>query len=146
MLYHIQTIHDSNGDCFRTALACLLDVERLENVPHFFNDNPPADEGWNAVREWLLVHKKLFMVTIPYSSKLEDLLECMKFQNPGIFYLLQGRSEVDDHVVICFEDKIIHDPASYPPRKDSLVGPSSDGYYWVKFFVPRFHGSVALNP
>lgn len=143
MLKHIQTIQGQNGDCFRTALACLFD-EKVENVPHFFDgkSDDERDITWAAVREWLIVNKQLFMVTIPYSAKLEDLLECMKVQNPGIFYLLCGHSGVDNHVVICFEDQIIHDPCGRPAGNDCLVGPSTDGFYWVKFFVPRFHGSV----
>jgi len=148
MLRHIQKVRGSDGDCFRTALACLLDVERLEDVPHFFDGKSEATEeekaaNWAAVREWLLVNKGLFMVTIPYSSQLVDLLDCMKLQNPGVYYLLSGHSGVDNHVVVCFEDQVVHDPCGYPAGKDCLVGPCSDGFYWVKFFLPRFHGSAS---
>lgn len=147
MRYHVQTIYGSNGDCFRTALACLLDMEQVADVPHFFDGKSDVTEeeraaGWAEVREWLLVNKGLFMVTIPYLSQLDDLLDCMRAQNPGIFYLLAGRSVADNHVVVCFEDHIVHDPCGRRAGKDSLIGPCTDGFYWVKFFVPRFHGSA----
>lgn len=145
---YIQKIFGSNGDCFRTALASLLNVDRLEDIPHFFDGRACLSESekevaWTYVREWLLVNKGLFMVTIPYSSCLDDLLNCMKLQNPRLFYLLIGHSGVDNHVVVCFEDQIVHDPCGQIPGKHCLVGPATDGFYWVHFFVPRFHGSVS---
>lgn len=142
MKQHIQTIRGNNGDCFRTALACILDMEQVEDIPHFFDGEFDLDEGWDAVREWLLVNKQLFMLTVPFDSKLQELLDCMKFQNPGIFYLISGHSGVDNHVVIAYEDRIIHDPCGKPAHNGSLVGPCTDGHYWVKFLLPRFHGTA----
>lgn len=33
------------GDCFRTAVACLLEVPR-DDVPHFAQENPEPGHGW----------------------------------------------------------------------------------------------------
>jgi len=139
MLRHTQTIRGSNGDCFRTALACFLDMEKVEDVPHFFDGDPNLDEGWAAVREWLLC-KGLFMLTVPFQGELAAIMECMKVQNPGIFYLISGYSGIDNHIVVAYEDRIIHDPCGKPAGNNSLVGPCTDGFYWIKFLLPRFHG------
>lgn len=140
MLYHTQEISGTNGDCFRAAIASLLDAERVEDVPHFFDGNPDLDEGWAAVRKWLMETRGLHMVTVSFQGDLEGVLEYMRFQNPGVYYLISGHSGVDNHVVVACGDKIIHDPAGKPPGKHSLVGPCTDGYYWLKFLLPLFHG------
>ena len=83
MTPHTQTIladparndgHDADGnpgDCYRTAIACLLDLEP-ESVPHFV----AAGEGkwWDATQEWV---KARGLTTYPLPGLDEDDLETL---------------------------------------------------------------------
>lgn len=137
MKYHHQTIkHDPAneqwGDCFRTALACILDLE-IEDVPHFMHGNPDSEIVWTQVNKWLN-ERGLHMMTLPFSGSLSDVLTTMGKLNPGVRYLLAGTSVNGfNHQVIAQGDKIIHDPnRSYV----GLTGPGSDGLFWIDVLVP----------
>lgn len=138
MLYHKQTIkhdpeHGKYGDCFRTALACLLHV-RPEDVPHFMEMYPDTEKLWPAVNAWLTDYFGYALFGVPYAGTLEEVLTLNASINPGIVYLLAGESPRGvTHQVICENDKIIHDPA---PDGGGLIGPCvEDGYYWVNVLV-----------
>jgi hypothetical protein len=131
--------HGVHGDCFRTTIACLLDMKPNE-VPHFFQMDADApvkqiEEAWECVRAWLAV-KGFSIFTVPFQGEIGGLFQTMKAQNPGIYYMLGGASPNANHQVICCEDKIVHDPN---PEKPGIIGPSSDGYYWVHLLLPSFH-------
>lgn len=138
MKFHKQRIlHDPDngkyGDCFRTALACLLDMEP-EDVPHFMHGAPEAEEFWAIVDEWLN-DNGYSLFTVAYSSGLELVQKGMKNQNPGLLYLIAGTSpRGTTHQCIGFEDQVIHDPH---PEGGGLVGPVDDGLYWVNTIVPN---------
>lgn len=142
MKYHTQILlHDPDrgvqGDCFRTALACLLDLNPRD-VPHFWGDpSRDADEVWREVDAWLTQNHGLRRWTAAYAGDLESLLEALKVQNPGIAFLLCGASPRGTaHQVIACDGKIIHDPH---PEGGGLVGPvEDDGYFWVDVLVPSF--------
>ena len=40
------------GDCWRTALACLLEIPR-DDVPHFAYDYPKGNEWWHRSVSWV---------------------------------------------------------------------------------------------
>lgn len=144
MQYHDQLIthapeHGVYGDCFRTCIACLLDLHPRE-VPHFFQADYTApqneiDRCWDMAQEWLS-GRGLTMFSVAFAGNLEDLLNTMRVQNPGIYYLLGGSSGTANHQVVALDDKIVHDPN---PKKPGLVGPSSDGYFWINLLLPAWH-------
>lgn len=121
------------GDCWRTCVACLLD-RQPDHVPHFlvdcWNDGVLGDK---RLRAWLST-QGFGLATVAFAGELEDVLLSMKNLNPGIFYMLGGKSRLGcGHSVIGFEDSIAWDPS---PTENGIVGPMDDGYYWVSFLVP----------
>lgn len=122
------------GDCFRTAVACLLDVEPAD-VPHRHEKISGAEQD-ALVGDWLR-ERGLFLVTWAYHGTGEyalsqkDALEYACGLHRGVHHLFSGKSgNGHDHVVIAKNGKIIHDPS----RNDAgIVGPCSDGYWWVNF-------------
>ena len=121
------------GDCWRTSIACLLDMHPRE-VPHFvehdFEDSATATRN---LREWL-AGIGLGMVEFPFSAPLEAMMSSIHAINPGSYYLLSGNSRNRcGHTVVACGDKIVWDPSI---DDSGIVGPMDDGYYWVMFFVP----------
>ena len=121
------------GDCFRTALASILNLER-DDVPHF-NDGKPCDNYWELVNDWLS-HRDLVMFSVAFEAKLPDVLSYMKRVNQDLYYLLAGKSPRGcSHQVVALNDTIVCDPA---PHGGGLVGPCiEDDLYWVNVLLPR---------
>ena len=142
MLYHKQTIaHKPEigqyGDCFRTALAYLLDLAP-QDVPHFCATNRSSDELWPAINAWLAETLHLGIYSVAYDCPLEQVLTMQQVLNPNIYYLLAGkRPRGVTHQVIACGDQIIHDPAL---EGGGLIGPCvEDGFYWVNVLVAACH-------
>ena len=125
----------SYGDCWRTAIACILN-RRPENVPHFMHDGCEDNAEVNRrVARWL--HGQGFsVVTIPFEGDLPAILNMMKVVNPGVWWILAGTSRTGcNHSVIGRDDAIVHDPS---PVDAGIVGPCDDGYYWLDFIGTGF--------
>lgn len=123
------------GDCHRTAIACLLDVEP-DVVPHFgalYFDDPA---GFNqAFEDWLSARGYRTVVIAFQDISLAYLLESIGTQNKGAYYLLGGTSRTGvNHTVICCGCEIAHDPSL---DDSGITGPCDDGYWWITFLVPR---------
>lgn len=121
------------GDCWRTTLACLLDLQR-DDVPHLLHDCwEDHDEARRRTHEWLAT-QGLTLVEIPYNGDLQLVLDLQGSMNPGIHYLLGGTSRNGvNHSVIACDDAIVWDPAI---DDSGIVGPMSDGCYWLSWLVP----------
>ena len=135
MQYHTQLIkHNSTqgqfGDCYRTALACILDMEP-EEVPDYSNNESFAE----LTNEWLL-EKGLKRFSIAYSGEnYRDLICDMSINNSGIYYLLFAQSpSKTNHCYVCLNDDIIHDPSG---RDETPIGPCDDGYFWIEVLVSK---------
>lgn len=137
-------LHDPDngvwGDCYRTVLACLLDMER-DDVPHYVNtldsarwvtDIQPKYDDW-------LAERGVQELAISYTSdSVEGILElqgnmlCSKYPCQLI-----GMSATQvNHVVIVADGTIIHDPS----RNDSgIIGPTTEGVYWLVWLIPMAH-------
>lgn len=121
------------GDCWRTCIACLLDLHPSE-VPHF------TDGSWNdsaattaKTRAWLR-SRGLGFVELAYSGDLEAVMASLAANAPGAYYLLGGNSRTGcGHSVIACGSEIVWDPSQ---TDAGIVGPMDDGYYWATFFVP----------
>jgi hypothetical protein len=122
------------GDCHRTALACLLDLDPLE-VPHFLHDNCGATEFNRRVDEWL-ASRGFCQANVAYQGTLsvEQVLQIAELASPGVYCLLGGESRTGcNHTVIACDGKIAWDPSFLD---SGIVGPCSDGLYWITFLLP----------
>lgn len=116
----------SYGDCMRACIASLLDLD-AEAVPHFADNGVNGETALQAMREFLAMHGYVpFMMYADGVAPLEDVFEFMAAKNPGVHYVLFCNAGGADHVVICKDDKKVHDPSWYPLRID---GPNSGGYW-----------------
>lgn len=132
------------GDCWRTALACLLDLDK-EDVPHWLEkhwDNEDMDDQVRKdTEDWLLERGyRLVSVTLGGFLGLAGILEYMRNLNPLIVYLLSGISNNQvSHVVICRGGELIWDTAK--DDSGSNLAPYADinslaTYYEIQFLTP----------
>lgn len=129
------------GDCHRTAIACLLDLEP-QDVPHFgemdwdFDKQCFRENGdfHRNVREWLRT-RGLAPVDAVYACTLEELLVSLGALNPSAYYLLGGQSRNNvNHTVIGCGGEIVWDPSI---DESGIVGPCNpEGLFWVTYLVP----------
>jgi hypothetical protein len=127
------------GDCHRTALASLLDLQRPEDVPHFMDGADPG-HAYDQTRQWL-AGRGLRVVTFPVSGQtpLDDVLQWMEATNPGIEYLLAGTSPRDtDHETVV-SGGVLYDPH---PSDSALIGPTSTGDWWITLIFPEAANSI----
>ncbi len=123
------------GDCHRTAIACVLDLEPSE-VPHFFGDPEKNTETCFADIESWLNNRGIASISVIYEgNRLSDVLSTIGASNsrrPDLLYLLGGISRNGTgHTVVCRDGEIVWDPSL---NDSGIVGPMSDGFYWVTFF------------
>lgn len=125
------------GDCFRAAIACLLDI-LPESVPHFLEDGN-VGEGIPRAQAYLK-RKGLRLVEIPFVvngedsiNDLESVMLGAKSYMGGIHHMLIGESgNGHNHVVICKDGQIVWDPAM---DDAGIIGPADDGFFWVGFLA-----------
>lgn len=132
------------GDCYRTAIACLLDKDRDE-VPHFYDrlhNQAVPDDVTNAIRAWLREHGYGRVVfAFGNSVGLNAVLTMMEALNAGVFWLLSGTSRTGcNHVVVCRGGEIIHDPGLTDP---GIIGACDDGYFWAEVIIPESQVAAA---
>ncbi|WP_407155195.1 hypothetical protein [Bradyrhizobium sp. STM 3557] len=136
------------GDCHRTAIACVLDMD-AQDVPHYM-DASAYDDGAEAahdrVEAWLNARG---IVTInmlfPGETPLKDVLCTVSACNPRSrpVFILGGQSRNGvNHSVVCCDGEIVCDPSQ---DDSSIVGPCDDGYYWLTFFG-HVQGAHSLTP
>ncbi len=144
MLYHKQLIdHDPDngkyGDCFRTVLACLLDVPNPEDVPHpFENGYIDWDETEKLLNGYLRDNFRLRFVEVSYDAEnmsMETVLEFGKSLFGSSRYTLTGTSKIGvTHIVVCRGNEIEHCTSG-----NGLVGPDKqdDGstLWWLGTLV-----------
>jgi hypothetical protein len=128
------------GDCQRTVFACLLDRDSPEDVPHFGQpdegqDEVPEGQFWDRANAWLGQQGyKLFQVAYPGNTPLHAVLRTQGMINPGIWYMLAGKSANGcQHVVICLGDAIAWDTSI---DQSGIVAPGEDGLWRIEVLVP----------
>ena len=131
------------GDCFRTALACILDLP-CDDVPHFMEDNnPDFDVLWERVDEWLH-ERNLRLFKVAFDCELQELLDMMGRLNGDIYYFLSGKSKTGViHTVICYGGQIIHDPSR---DNSGIIAPcDEDNVYWVDILTSYYQRISKLD-
>jgi hypothetical protein len=123
------------GDCLRTALACLLDVEP-DAVPHFNEraDGRDDQDVARLVNEWV-GSKGLALISVFFNGEtpLDDVLAAAAYGSFGMPFLLSGTSRSGcDHVVICKGSEIVWDPSQVD---SGIIGPLKDGRWMIEWLV-----------
>lgn len=121
------------GDCARTALACLLNVDR-DDVPNF-GEHYDDHKAFMAHYDNWLWHAGFVSAAFCYTGEapLEQILASRATQE--YYYLLVGQSRSGcDHVVICYKDRIVWDTST---NNAGIIGPCRDGNYWIEVLVPN---------
>src|SRR6267378_6963190 len=141
MIFRKQLIrHDPEngkyGDCFRTALACLLNREP-ETVPHFFDSPVVVDDGEGHAKfnEWLGEEACLRMVSVAFDSAPSQVRCWAEACNPGVYWLMGCQSRIANHIVVCCGGEVVCDPSLTPTPVDELKR-CTDGYTWYTVLVP----------
>lgn len=105
------------GDCFRTAIGCLVACSRPEQVPHFaelVELCPGPNYGWHAIRlarQWLRDELEMDLMVV-------DVGAAAGF---GVPYLATVESISGPwlHCVLAQAGEVIHDPSG---KLDAYVG------------------------
>ncbi len=117
------------GDCQRTAIACILDMDRDE-VPHFYDGGVSAKKAAKATREWLSERGlTLFQVAFHSDTEIDKFLESLDAINPGQHFIWGGKSRNGvNHSVVVSGGEVVCDPSL---NDAGIVGPCDDGFYWI---------------
>lgn len=126
----------SHGDCYRTCIACILEIEPVE-VPNF-GVHYENNEKFFAEADKYLASQFLARVNHAFDCTLEDLLKMQNHCNPDAYWILTGRSKNEtNHCVVCLGGEIVWDPAM---DDSGITGPShcEDGskLFWAEYLVP----------
>lgn len=128
-----------HGDCWRTCVACLLDIP-CEAVPHVHKDMSP--EQW---REWTILaldefsHVAITMAITPGEDGSPSTMEeaakfAWKYCAP-IPFILSGLSPRSvNHAVVVYTPDFIHDPSQ---QGGGLIGPCEPTGYWMAEYIVR---------
>lgn len=143
MIPHVcQVAHNppnSYGDCLRACVASLLDIERIEDVPHFMHD---GDDFQGDYRFKVFLRGRGFrplVMAMPGATPIAEIFGMMASVNTDIPYLLFCQCGGGDHVVICENDKMMHNPAWV---KSPIDGPvvHDDNSLWVIMVLVKMIG------
>lgn len=125
------------GDCFRTCLAVLLDVDALM-VPHFLHnyDNRTPEEIDRSIAGWLEYQNlNLIRIQFPGEETQENIMLSANMMGSGLPYLLSGLSRTGcNHVVVCQGTEIVCDPSL---TDAGIIGPMKENYWWVEWLVGK---------
>ncbi|RUW39153.1 hypothetical protein EN739_24440 [Mesorhizobium sp. M2A.F.Ca.ET.017.03.2.1] len=119
------------GDCYRTAVACILDLDP-DQVPHVHRLITGAEQG--EIIDRFLAEIGVTRLSIPFTVEgVQAALDSAALWSKGLPCLFSGTSRNGTgHVVVAHGGKIICDPS----QDDSgIVGPMDDGFYWVEWLV-----------
>jgi hypothetical protein len=151
MRYHRQLIkhdpaNDQWGDCFRTCIACLLDLDCPMQVPHVMHgvtDDAGAKAALAKMNRWLSDVWGLRFVEMPFTA--DNITPAQFMESAGAYmgddqrYILTAEGTLGvAHSVICKGDELEHCPAGR--GVDDIIGPVHDkktdtGYYWLGLLV-----------
>jgi|HubBroStandDraft_1064217.scaffolds.fasta_scaffold109856_3 hypothetical protein len=118
------------GDCFRTVIASMLELEP-EEVPH--ENRELGDGEQDTLMNVWLAGRGLRFVQVPYAVDPEDAMGIMAEMYPGLLYVLGGRSRTGvNHFVICRDREIVSDPSL---TDAGIVGRCDDDHVWIGHIV-----------
>lgn len=128
------------GDCYRTAVACLLELPP-EEVPHFYEEAvaDDAEDKWDfnkAIPAWInswLAERGIVRMMVTINGEAPMVLHYCSLMSGGMPYLLSGINAAGaSHVIICQGSKMVWDPS---PTEGGLAGPLRFGSYLFEALV-----------
>lgn len=140
MKYHKQLIeHDpingKYGDCYRTCIACLLNVHP-NDIPHIYNyDHTKLDEdtyiktrtaNWHFLQKYLIAMHGVSIATCFFkTNSLKNILNTIRNSHEYCTVILGGVNKNGvGHVVLVNKNGIIHDTSG-----NGISGPITEGEY-----------------
>ncbi len=128
------------GDCWRTCIACILNLEPWK-VPHFYQNwlmGKFPEAPIENCRSWLK-SQGYGLASMQFDGRdpIEELLANMAMLSPGVHYILDGSSARGiAHSIVCKDDELIWDPH---PSNTMLAGPlkfGRNGIWQINLIIP----------
>lgn len=134
------------GDCYRTAVACVLGVDR-DAVPHS-HDDMTGDEASAFIDAWLRP-QGLTRIFIPVAGDdFEEIANAIYPRGGGLSMIVTGRGPRDvNHVVVVHGVDDFWCPIlGAVDAHTALAGPAlPNGYFWAEWIVGVPAGRSALE-
>ncbi len=120
------------GDCWRTCIACILDVAP-DTIPHYYEmfwgqGEVISDKVHEATNKELKKSYGVVFVETPLEATYEQLRTYLKHYYKDMYVIVGCNSKNGGHSVIMKNDDYMWDPAI---DNSGCVGPMDDGYYWI---------------
>lgn len=124
---------ETYGDCLRAAIAAMLDVQHIREVPHFFHDGCDGEIGFQRLKAYLNSRGLNTFFVVSADENFDDVLNFMETANPGVRYVLIGSTITEEHAICCAGNKILCNPSWVGSR---LTGPANSGYWIIITAIP----------
>lgn len=140
MIKHKQLFrHDPDrgiiGDCYRTAIACLLDLSPIE-VPHVYQMFPEdPDAAHEHMADWLRLRgwTRAIIAWEGLEQNVDEFVRNVSTGMPGLHFILLGRSRNErNHAVICRDGVIVWDSSL---DNSGIIGPTREGQLQIEMLV-----------
>ncbi len=129
------------GDCFRTCISCLLGLP-VTDVPNWYQIEfdtigQPTEfespEVKKMIDDWMN-GQGYHLLRMPMSGDhdLSQLTLQVESINGRVLYMVQGSSDVGEHVVIYKGADLLWDPGF---SKKGIVAPGAGNIYWFIFLI-----------
>lgn len=127
------------GDCYRTAVACVLD-KPIHVVPHSHEELTGSE--MEALMDGYLNPLGLFRIYIPVvGDRFTTVVENLWVRGGGLPMLITGKSPRYDcnHVMVVYGPNDIWCPSlgRIDGGTQAMEPALPDGYYWVEWIVGR---------
>lgn len=124
------------GDCYRTAVACVLGVDR-DSVPHS-HDDLNGGEAMAFIDAWLKPQGLLRIAMPVLADTLDEVARNIYPHGGGLPVIVTGRGPRDvNHCVVVYGPDDIWCPTlgSVPSEVALLGGALPDRYFWAEWIV-----------
>jgi len=124
------------GDCYRTAIACVLGVER-DSVPHSHEEmTGPENEAF--IDAWLRPRgfRRIYLPVL--GDEFKEVANAMYPRGGGLPVIItgQGPRNVNHVVVVYGVDDFWCPTLGAVDAEVALIGPAlPDGYFWAEWIV-----------
>ena len=138
-------------DCFRTCIACILDMDSPEDVPDpYWNSSTHYHKGMFFLEQWLSERGLAilqFSVDWPMEQErisldeVHERLDSLNHILPPL--IITGETHFRDyHSVVMYDGGKIHDPSPKAPMEQAVYPVVKEGnsikYFLVKTLIPAW--------
>lgn len=137
------------GDCYRTAIAIILD-KNAEEVPHVCEKgetNIDDLDGLIAMRTYLrgmglTISKSVYNGELSWAG----FCDWMQAYNPENAIIVTGKATRGvNHCVVMIGGNVVCDPITGTPNQEALIGPAqtdNEMHWWVETITTLAHRNV----